>query len=296
MAKALSVAHGALPLRVILLGSRRERALALSFLAGYRGLAPGAPAVSVAGGTDLPGLLSVLREADLLVSSDTGVAHLGASLGTRLLTLFMGPALCHETAPYSARLLCLQGMAPCGPCVEGPGCREGVCLAAPGPGALAAHVLRALGPCPQGGPDPRPLGGLGSNPLTGSGPAPEASGPALSFESFEGTIAKNAARLIPGGPLGASLNETALTALVFKKAAMAAIFGEDEGEWDPRLDGLGRYRMDGPPPDLDAALGVLRRIARDGLKDKAQRGLFTDHAAGLLYSPDWHAMAGAAPA
>jgi len=71
------------------------------------------------GRTTLPQLAERLREADLLVSGDTGTLHLAAALGVRVLGLYHGPARCFETGPYGAGHLVLQAEPPCHPCREG---------------------------------------------------------------------------------------------------------------------------------------------------------------------------------
>lgn len=73
-----------------------------------------APARSVVG-RDRPALLpAVLAELDVLVSGDTGVAHLAAALGTPVVTLF-GPTDPELTAPRG-RAAVVSHPVPCAPC------------------------------------------------------------------------------------------------------------------------------------------------------------------------------------
>jgi len=73
-----------------------------------------APAVSLVG-RDRPALLpALLSELDVLVSGDTGVAHLAAALGTPVITLF-GPTDPRLSAPRG-RVAVLTHFAPCAPC------------------------------------------------------------------------------------------------------------------------------------------------------------------------------------
>lgn len=66
-------------------------------------------------GKDHPGLLSaVLTEIGVLVSGDTGVAHLAAALGTPVVTLF-GPTDPALTAPRGVARV-VQNPVPCAPC------------------------------------------------------------------------------------------------------------------------------------------------------------------------------------
>ena len=73
-----------------------------------------APAVSLVG-RDRPALLpALLSELDVLVSGDTGVAHLAAALGTPVITLF-GPTDPRLSAPRG-RVAVLTHPVPCAPC------------------------------------------------------------------------------------------------------------------------------------------------------------------------------------
>jgi ADP-heptose:LPS heptosyltransferase len=67
-------------------------------------------------GRDRPELLPrLLAGLGCLVSSDTGVAHLAASVGTPTVTLF-GPTDPRLTAPRSRSTRIVEGRAPCAPC------------------------------------------------------------------------------------------------------------------------------------------------------------------------------------
>ena len=73
-----------------------------------------APAVSLVG-RDRPALLpALLSELDVLVSGDTGVAHLAAALGTPVVTLF-GPTDPRLSAPRGP-VAVLTHPVPCAPC------------------------------------------------------------------------------------------------------------------------------------------------------------------------------------
>jgi ADP-heptose:LPS heptosyltransferase len=66
-------------------------------------------------GRDRPALLpAVLAELDVLVSGDTGVAHLAAALGTPVVTLF-GPTDPRLSAPRG-RATVVTHAVPCAPC------------------------------------------------------------------------------------------------------------------------------------------------------------------------------------
>ena len=73
-----------------------------------------APARSLVG-RDRPALLSaLLSEIDVIVSGDTGVAHLAVALGTAAVTLF-GPTDPRLSAPRGAARV-LTHPVPCAPC------------------------------------------------------------------------------------------------------------------------------------------------------------------------------------
>jgi ADP-heptose:LPS heptosyltransferase len=84
--------------RVILTGDRRERPLAWD-VARRAGLPAGAV---LAGRTDLGELASLVSSARLVLSADTGIAHLAAALGTPAVTIF-GPTPPAWWAPRPGR-------------------------------------------------------------------------------------------------------------------------------------------------------------------------------------------------
>jgi ADP-heptose:LPS heptosyltransferase len=83
-----------------------------------------AGAVSTCAGWAIPSLVArdrlellprLLARLACLVSSDTGVAHLAAAVGTPTVTLF-GPTDPRLTAPRSRAARTVEGRAPCAPC------------------------------------------------------------------------------------------------------------------------------------------------------------------------------------
>ena len=79
--------------RVWLLGTKAEAPLGEALT---RGLTPAQrqQVVNLQGQTDLTEMAAHLREANLIISGDTGTLHLGAALGTRTVGIFLGPASC----------------------------------------------------------------------------------------------------------------------------------------------------------------------------------------------------------
>jgi heptosyltransferase II len=89
----------ALGARIVLVGAPSERENAARVIAQMRG---GGQAINLAGETDITELIGLLARCDLLVTNDTGPAHVAAALGTPTLTVF-GPTNEFETAPLGAR-------------------------------------------------------------------------------------------------------------------------------------------------------------------------------------------------
>jgi ADP-heptose:LPS heptosyltransferase len=84
--------------------------------------------INLQGRTSLWDLAERLKEADLVISCDTGTLHLAAALGTPVLGIFLGPASCFETGPYGAGHWVIQAEPPCHPCTEaGSECAEPIC-------------------------------------------------------------------------------------------------------------------------------------------------------------------------
>jgi len=80
--------------RVVLVGAPAERVVAGQVVAHMKKQG----AVNLAGETDLRELIGILSLADILVSNDTGPAHIAAALGRPVLTIF-GPTNEFQTAP-----------------------------------------------------------------------------------------------------------------------------------------------------------------------------------------------------
>ena len=78
------------------------------------------------GKTDWAALADVLSGLDLLLSPDTGTAHLAAHLGVPVMGLFCSSAWAWETGPYGLGHTILQTDLPCAPCVESSPCAQGV--------------------------------------------------------------------------------------------------------------------------------------------------------------------------
>lgn len=103
--------------KIALIGGNDERELAQRLTAGDHDV------MDYCGKVPLAELPALLADASVLVGADTGIMHLGARLGLRLVSLFMGPAFAGETAPYSNNLTVLSCLSrPCYPCREDETC------------------------------------------------------------------------------------------------------------------------------------------------------------------------------
>jgi heptosyltransferase-2 len=89
--------------QVILIGAPAERANAERVIAHMRHTG----ALNLAGDTSIPELIGLLACCDLLVSNDTGPAHIAAALGRPTLTIF-GPTNEFETAPLGPQAAILR--------------------------------------------------------------------------------------------------------------------------------------------------------------------------------------------
>lgn len=89
---------------VVVTGSPAEARLARSVAVGAR--TPGR-VLDLAGRTDLPRLAGVLRDAEVVVVANTGPAHLAASVGTPVVSLFAPVVPAVRWAPYGVPLIVL---------------------------------------------------------------------------------------------------------------------------------------------------------------------------------------------
>jgi heptosyltransferase-2 len=123
---------------VVLLGSPDERELAEGVLAGCGRLS--GRIVDLVGKTSLKTLGAVLQRCEVLISGDTGTAHVAAAVRTPVISLFFGTAYPWETAPYGTGNLVLFADLPCAPCLDPSRCGHGqACRSA----VRSEHVCRA---------------------------------------------------------------------------------------------------------------------------------------------------------
>lgn len=103
----------------------------------------------LAGQTSVRELAAVIRRLDLLVSVDSGPAHMAAALGTKLVVLW-GPAILEQVRPMGdpARIRVVREPVPCAPCYGTAlmkTCRRNVCMEGITPERVAAEATSLLG-------------------------------------------------------------------------------------------------------------------------------------------------------
>lgn len=76
------------------------------------------PAINLIGKTRITDLPSIIKKCDLVVSNDTGTAHIAAAVGTRVLGLYFSTAFFGETAPFGVGHAVLQVETQCTPCLK----------------------------------------------------------------------------------------------------------------------------------------------------------------------------------
>ncbi len=99
LAEALSAA-GITP---ILVGAPSDRELCEKIQSAAR-----VPITNLAGRTTIPEMATLLAGCELLISADTGAAHLAAAVGTTVIGLYGATAWFAETAPYGDNHIILQ--------------------------------------------------------------------------------------------------------------------------------------------------------------------------------------------
>lgn len=124
----------------VVLGSRGDRELG-------EVIAQAVPkrCLNLGGETSLPEMIEWLRICRLMVTNDTGPAHVAAALGKPVVSMF-GPTEPRRTGPYGQLERVLRHPLPCAPCMKAK-CRwpqPMECLTAIAPARVAAQVRREL--------------------------------------------------------------------------------------------------------------------------------------------------------
>ncbi len=97
--------------QVVFLGAPGEVELVngITSLMRHRG------AVNLAGKARMDVSMAIMHLSRLVVSNDTGSAHLAVAASAEVITIF-GPTIADATAPYGPNAHIVQGAAPCAPC------------------------------------------------------------------------------------------------------------------------------------------------------------------------------------
>jgi ADP-heptose:LPS heptosyltransferase len=113
---------------VALTGAREDRPA----VERLKGLLPAGAVMDVAGRTSVREMAALIGAMDLLVSIDSGPAHVAAALGTPLVVLW-GPGIYEQTRPVSTAgpVTVLREDVACAPCYGTPmmkACRRNICM------------------------------------------------------------------------------------------------------------------------------------------------------------------------
>ncbi len=137
------VSQHASNLQIVLIGEKSERALSAAVAARVPGV------INLAGQTTLQQLMVVLAHARVLVTTDTGPAHVAAALATPVISVF-GPSEAPGTGPFAA----INGWAVavtkdvgCNPCVNterAKTCTDNKCMQAVTPSDIMKLIDEAL--------------------------------------------------------------------------------------------------------------------------------------------------------
>lgn len=98
---------------VVLVGSRDQAAQLAPLCQAYGG---NDRLVNVAGRTDWSGLTAVLRQADLVIANNSGVAHLAAACGRPTLAIYSGSHQPQEWGPRGQTIRTITAVVSCSPC------------------------------------------------------------------------------------------------------------------------------------------------------------------------------------
>ena len=107
--------------------------------------------VNFAGQTDWAQTAAIIRDADLVICNNSGIAHLAATCGTPTLALYSGSHQPREWGPRGAHVRVLMGIVPCSPCGHDKleECtNDHLCMRLITPDAVASEAMSMLPPAP----------------------------------------------------------------------------------------------------------------------------------------------------
>ena len=122
-----------------------------------RPLLPPRNIVDLAGALALRDSVSLIASLDLLVSVDSGPAHIAAAVGTPVVVLW-GPGILAQTRPVSSasRVEIVREAVPCAPCYGTPAmraCRQNICMEQIAPARVAETIEAVLREGPIASPE-----------------------------------------------------------------------------------------------------------------------------------------------
>lgn len=126
-----------LPMRSVIVGSPSDRSIAADLLLHAEG-----KAISLAGETDLKGLIDVIGHARLVITNDTGPMHIAAALNIPVVAVF-GPTDPRRTGPYGRNNIILQSHSGCVPCFKRR-CTDMLCMHEVTPEAVVRESNKIL--------------------------------------------------------------------------------------------------------------------------------------------------------
>lgn len=110
-----------LPIKAVVIGSKGEMQLTDEVT-----VRSGGKAISVAGKTDIKGMVNIIKGARFMVCNDTGPMHIAAALGVPVFAIF-GPANPVRTGPYGMGNTVIRKDIACSPCYKKT-CKDPKCL------------------------------------------------------------------------------------------------------------------------------------------------------------------------
>lgn len=109
-AESFAAVASGLEIPSLVVGGPADGAIADRVVSGSGGMA-----CSLAGKTDLRGLMEVMRRAAVVISNDSGPMHIAAGFGVPVIAVF-GPTSPDRTGPYGTGHVVIRSTVPCAPC------------------------------------------------------------------------------------------------------------------------------------------------------------------------------------
>jgi heptosyltransferase-2 len=120
-----------------------------------RAFLPAGPVINLAGQTSVGEMAALIAAMDLLVSVDSGPAHIAAAIGTPLVVMW-GPAIYEQTRPVATLgpVTIVRESVECAPCYGTPmmrACRRNICMERITPARVIEAIAATAGAALSGG-------------------------------------------------------------------------------------------------------------------------------------------------